>query len=326
MTAAGEILRDEIHRSGPLPFRRFMEVALYHPEHGYYQRCLGDPFGREGDFYTAEQIQPVFGLLMAKLFQKFRKEERSTDNWEVVELGAGRAELSEFLTAFRYRPVEVGDSLPATLRGIVFANEFFDALAVDVAVRRSSGWRMMRVGFADNRFHWREAEPVSGAEAEYLERYASKAPEGWTVEIGLEAERWIRRIAGRLEHGRLLVIDYGYTAAELLRFPEGTLMSYRRHRAIDEVLADPGEQDITAHVCFPCLEDTARACGLKQMRAETLCALLLWIGEDDHFATLFDGVPQAECQRRRLQLKTLLFGMGETFRMRLWGKEKKTSK
>ena len=63
MTKAGDLLIDEIKSSGPIPFRRFMDVALYHPEAGYYRRAA-DPFGRDGDFYTAEQIQPVFGLLM----------------------------------------------------------------------------------------------------------------------------------------------------------------------------------------------------------------------------------------------------------------------
>jgi SAM-dependent MidA family methyltransferase len=59
-----ETLRDEIRRDGPISFRRFMDAALYDPEHGYY-RGARDPFGKQGDFYTAEQIQPVFGILMA---------------------------------------------------------------------------------------------------------------------------------------------------------------------------------------------------------------------------------------------------------------------
>jgi SAM-dependent MidA family methyltransferase len=74
MTPAGELLAREIRAAGPVPFRRFMEVALYHPEHGYY-RGPRDPFGKEGDFFTAEQIQPVFGILVAarirQLFHQF---------------------------------------------------------------------------------------------------------------------------------------------------------------------------------------------------------------------------------------------------------------
>ena len=73
MTPAGEVLAAEIARHGPVPFHRFMEVALYHPEHGYYSRGR-DPFGKEGDFYTAEQIQPVFGILMAAFIRQLSSE------------------------------------------------------------------------------------------------------------------------------------------------------------------------------------------------------------------------------------------------------------
>src|SRR4051812_1533490 len=93
MTPAGEILAAEIRADGPVPFRRFMEVALYHPEHGYY-RNTHDPFGKAGDFYTAEQIQPVFGILIAELLAQFERELESPEDFTVVELGAGRQEMS----------------------------------------------------------------------------------------------------------------------------------------------------------------------------------------------------------------------------------------
>ena len=68
-----ELLRDEIRRDGPVPFSRFMEAALYHPEHGYYRRSR-DPFGKSGDFFTAEQLQPVFGILIAARIRALREE------------------------------------------------------------------------------------------------------------------------------------------------------------------------------------------------------------------------------------------------------------
>ena len=89
MTPAGEILAAEIRRGGPIPFRRFMEVALYHPECGYYRRAR-DPFGKEGDFYTAEQMQPVFGILVAARIRQLFREMGEPGGFTVVELGAGR--------------------------------------------------------------------------------------------------------------------------------------------------------------------------------------------------------------------------------------------
>jgi SAM-dependent MidA family methyltransferase len=91
-------------------------------------------------------------------------------------------------------------------------------------------------------------------------------------------------------------------------------MSYRRHTALEDVLEEPGERDITAHVCFTALEDHA---AFQTMRFERLAQFLMAAGERDEFAAALAGADAAETQARRLQLKTLLFGMGETFRVLL---------
>jgi SAM-dependent MidA family methyltransferase len=92
-------------------------------------------------------------------------------------------------------------------------------------------------------------------------------------------------------------------------------MSYRRHTALEDVLADPGDRDITAHVAFTALEEHGRACGLEPVRFETLARTLLDAGERGAFAAALESADAAEEARRRLQLKTLLFGMGEIFRV-----------
>src|SRR5438270_13565397 len=107
MTPAGELLADEIRRDGPIPFRRFMEVALYHPEHGYYRRAR-DPFGKQGDFFTAEQIQPVFGILMAERVRELFRIMGEPRDFTVLELGAGRGEMAEAFAEWRYLPVDLG--------------------------------------------------------------------------------------------------------------------------------------------------------------------------------------------------------------------------
>jgi SAM-dependent MidA family methyltransferase len=120
--------------------------------------------------------------------------------------------------------------------------------------------------------------------------------------------------------GFALFIDYGYTARELPRFPRGTLMSYRRHAASEDVLADPGERDITAHVNFTALQDAAAALGLPAIRLETLTETLLAAGAADQFAAVLDAPAESDRLRRRLQLKSLLYGMGSSFRTLLLGK------
>lgn len=308
------LLREEIQRCGPIPFRQFMEAALYHPELGYY--CRGrDPFGTQGDYYTAEQIQPTFGLLVARFVEHAWRQLGMPAGFVVVELGPGRREMKPFLGRWNYTGVDLGDPLPEQITGLVLANEFFDALPVDVVVRRGDHWHLRRVGCDERRFAWVEAEEASSELRDYLESFFPDAPEGQILEVCLEALRWVERISDVLRSGCLLVIDYGYTAREIARFPEGTLMSYRRHRADPDVLQDPGEKDITAHVCFTALEQHLQRSGFHAVRRSTLRQFLLSLGESDAFAFLLEGTSSKERQHRLLQLKTLLFGMGETFQV-----------
>jgi SAM-dependent MidA family methyltransferase len=211
--------------------------------------------------------------------------------------------------------VDVGrGEMPERFRGVVFANEFFDALPVDVTVRRADGFHEMRVGWQNEQFCWMEGGAVSAEAAAYLAKYADTDEDGALREVNLEALRWLERIAQHLECGYVLAIDYGYTTRELVRFPQGTLMSYRRHVASEDVLREPGERDITAHVHFSALEAHAALHGLNREVFETLSLALLRAGEKDNFATVIEVGNEAERVRRRLQLKTLLYGMGETFR------------
>jgi SAM-dependent MidA family methyltransferase len=312
MTPAGEILAAEIRRGGPVPFRRFMEVALYHPQCGYYRRPRS-PFGRAGDFYTAEQLQPVFGILMAQQIRAIYREMGGPRDFTVVELGAGRQEMAQTFAEWRYVPVEFGSRPPARFRGVVFCNEFFDALPVESVTYREGTFRQRLVRLNGDRFVWETGSEVNEEINGYMRRYFPAPVEGQVYEVNLPALSWIDWISDALEQGHVLTFDYGYTRREAARFPAGTLMAYRRHTARTEVLEDPGEQDITAHVNFTAIQEHGERRGLRARRFETLAQTLLDAGEADQFeAALGDGNLQ-----RRMQLKALLFGMGETFRT-LW--------
>lgn len=310
MSELEALIRGEIAREGSISFRRYMELALYLPGLGYYRKPR-DPFGKAGDFYTAEQFQPVFGVLIAARLRALGVRDGET----VVELGAGRGEMAEAFSAFDYVPLDVArGELPARFRGAVFANEFFDALPLEVGVKRGGGYRELRVASEGDRFVWIEGGPMSAAADDYIARYLGPRNEGEIVEANLDALAWLDRVARSLEAGVLLVIDYGYTRREFARFPQGTLMSYRKHQALEDVLTDPGERDITAHVCFTALEEHGRARGLTPAPLESLARTLMDAGEPDQFAAALAADSAAEQERRRLQLKTLLFGMGERFR------------
>ena len=317
MTPAAELLASEIARCGPMPFARFMETALYHPVHGYYRRPR-DPFGKGGDFYTAEQIQPVFGILIAARIRQIFRAMGEPADFTVVELGAGRREMAEAFGEWRYVAVDIDSGeLPDDFCGVVFSNEFFDALPVEVAIFRESKFRRQCVAFHDNRFVWQEHGELSPAAVEYLRAYFPAPEEGAWYEINLSALAWMDRIARSLRSGYVLTIDYGFTRAEAARFPRGTLMGYRRHTALEDIFAEPGLRDITAHVNFTALQERGALGGLRTESFSTLAQLLLSAGEADQFAEALG--PEGDL-RRRMQLKTLLFGMGETFRVLLQGK------
>jgi SAM-dependent MidA family methyltransferase len=314
VTPLAEILAARIKRDGPIPFWEFMSTALYHSEHGYYRRAH-DPFGIHGDFYTAEQIQPVFGILIAQQIRELAARMGNPDDFTVVELGAGRREMAPAFSEWRYIPIDIDNGeLPQGFRGVVFSNEFFDALPVR-ALRYTAGeFREQMVTFKEGSFQFRDGAIVTPCADHYLRRYYPDPEEGRWYEVA-PLDLWMARIASALTEGWVLTIDYGFTRAESIRFPRGTLMSYRRHTALDDVLAEPGTRDITAHVNFTAMQELGAACGLVVERFDTLAATLLRVGEADQFAAALG--PGEEEPRRRGQLKTLLFGMGETFRVLL---------
>jgi SAM-dependent MidA family methyltransferase len=197
---------------------------------------------------------------------------------------------------------------------VVFANEFFDALPVEIL----SAQGKLHLALENNRLHETWLPPL-GEELEFLDRYGVH-PEGHErIEVPLLAQNWIGQIAGTITSGFLLIIDYGYTRGEQLAGRHrGTLMAYRHHSASADPYQAPGEQDLTTHVNFTGL---AAACEHSGMRVEQLLTqsqFLMGIGESNQFADAFEDcrLPQEQA-KVSLQLKHLVTpaGMGETFQV-----------
>ena len=326
LSGAAEKIAKEIASRGAISFARFMELALYCPVCGYYEK-EEDTIGRRGDYYTSVSVGSLFGELLAFQFAEWlgakaqpgaglAPGEPSAEPVEIVEAGAHRGELArDILTWMRrqrqglfqrltYWIVEPSDrrrqwqettladfggkvrcakglsqlaSEPAghlaSVHRIVFANELLDALPVhrlgwDAKART---WFEWGVTLQEGRFVW---TPLSG-EASSLTRHASLAtlspqletvlPDSFTIEVCPAAEEWWRLAGSVVPRGRLLTIDYGHTTEQLLapERKEGTLRAYRRHQLSGDVLADPGEQDITAHVNFSAVQAAGESAGLQ---------------------------------------------------------------
>jgi SAM-dependent MidA family methyltransferase len=304
-------IRDAVARTGSISFSEFMQAALYHPTLGYYTRENSAPFGAAGDYFTATQLQPVFGRLIAQLVRQL-----GCDRF--FDWGSGAESMRPFFDRYTAIDVTRGD-WPAAFTGFVFANELFDALPVDVFVRRGGAWRERRVAWDTDRFVWKECGAPSDEQRDWLDRFGP-LEEDSVAEVSLASKEMLAALSCRMRAGWLLVVDYGITRRELIRFSEGTLMSYRRHAASSDVLDSPGDRDITSHVNFDALRSAAKECRFREDSFLTLSSLLLRAGESDAFASALDA-PEPMSAGLRMQLKTLLYGMGETFRAVLWERE-----
>lgn len=195
---------------------------------------------------------------------------------------------------------------------IVFANEFFDALPVEVLSDKGS----LRIDARNGQFVevW---APPSAAELEFLDRYSLHPDANDRTEVGLLAQQQSAHVAASIQRGFLVVIDYGYTREEQLAGRHrGTIMAYRQHSASPNPYEAPGEQDITAHVNFTALAAIAQRNGMQVHKLLTQSQFLMGIGEANQFADAFEEcrLPQ-ERAKVALQLKHLVTpaGMGETF-------------
>jgi SAM-dependent MidA family methyltransferase len=201
---------------------------------------------------------------------------------------------------------------------IVFANEFFDALPVEIVDHRGS----VRVVENEGRFG-EQFVPPSPQELAFLDSYGIQPEPGERVEVPLASLPWMDRIAGAFDgrRGFAILIDYGYTREEQLAGRHrDTLMTYRRHQASPSPYEAPGEQDITAHVNFTALCSRGGELGLELIALLTQSQLLIGIGEETQFADAFQDckLPQ-ERAKVALQLKHLISpeAMGETFQVLL---------
>lgn len=326
-----------------------MELCLYDSEFGYYSRNAAQ-FGKAGDFYTSSDVHAVFGRLLARQFEEMWRAMGSPARINLVEFGPGRGlfaqdvldwsekKFPDFFHALLYSLVERSPALrqriAATLSRhiecdrarvvgvypaggpvsnvIVFANEFFDALPVEILSERGS----LRIALENGHLVETWARP-SPAELEFLDRYSVHPEDSKRLEVCLAAQQAMDRIAASIERGFFIAIDYGYTREEQLAGRHrGTLKAIRQHSISANPYEAPGEQDITADVNFTALAAVCAKHGLRIHKLITQAQFLMGIGEANQFADAFEEcrLPQ-ERAKGTLQLKHLVTpaGMGESF-------------
>ena len=294
-----------------MPFARFMDLALYHPDGGYYRSSDARP-GRAGDFLTAPELHPIFSQMLGRAVEEAWHVLGEPDPFVVQEHGAGEGALAipllrDLPAAIRYSPVEVDARRLAALRdrlgaeglvdrlidvdtgrsfdGVVIANEVLDALPVHRVRRRGDALRELAVGLgADEAFEEVEVEPTTPALAARLAAEGIELVDGQTAEIALGVDDWVATAVRPLRRGLALFIDYGAPAAELydpVRRRDGTLRGFVRHQVSDDPYRFVGRQDLTAHVDVTAVQRAAETAGLTTFGITTQAEALMGLGIED---------------------------------------------
>ncbi len=271
---------NEIRKEGPIPFERFMELALYGEKGFFASEILRSE--KNADFVTSPEVSPLFGGTLAELVGRVRSE--VGEPFRLVEVGAGSGSLLNALLPIA--PVEAWaveassaarsrlektipadhvtaslGSVPGPFKGLILANELIDNLPMAVARRTDSGWIELWVGVESGRLVRVEMPPRSEVQA-WLAEYAGPVEPGGMVEVQLAASSWLSVALEKLEDGAVVLFDYGDTAEGLRsRRTDGTIRTYRAHHLGPDPLLEPGETDITADVNFSALAATARKAG-----------------------------------------------------------------
>ena len=302
-----DVLRNLLHY-GDLSFRDFMELALYHPESGYYATAL-NPVGKGGDYVTAPVLSPVFSHALSNLVREFVRRNEG-EVCSIVDVGCGDGGLIDGVARFsalggedvRFYGVdrELGritplaeqratffrtlDEVPREGAFLILSNELYDAFPFARLVRRGEHLHELHVQERGGVLDWSE-EHASGEYEHYFERYGIELAEGQFADVSLEWEAFHADVLRFVERGLVVTIDYGYPAAKLFhprarRF--GTAAAYAGQRVSRDLLADPGAQDLTAHINFSDLERAGERHGAKTLFFDRLAKFLLTLDVMSH--------------------------------------------
>ena len=312
-------------QGGWINFAQFMDAALYTPGLGYYSGGA-KKFGLSGDFVTAPEISPLFAKTIARqALQVLSSLKTQNKQADILELGAGTGRLAKDLLLelskleqlpTRYMILEVSahlrevqqatlkaalpddlmkrvvwlDALPERFDGLIFANEVLDALPVHIVKKTLAGVLEMGVVSAQEGLAWQAKPATLAGLNSFFE--TTDLTDGYTTEVCLAASGLVASLAGVLQSGMLLMIDYGFSRAEYYhpQRNQGTLMCHYRHRSHGDPLVYLGLQDITAHVDFTRVAEAGVVNGLELVGFVTQAQFLINAG----ITELLQSVPATD--------------------------------
>lgn len=348
-----KLLRTKTDRK--MTYSEYINTVLYAPEAGYYMSDR-EKIGKQGDFYTTSNLSDVFGRTLAKwllhisnecgippvfceigggtgrlahsILTYLRKNEPgifSKLQYFIIDVSSyQRQRQKEALSEFEnVHFLEALESLPV-MEGIIFSNELFDALPVHVIEKKQSV--LYEAFIRENAGHLEESlEPLDNCEIRsFLENQNISLQEGQRFEVPLAMVSYLKSIAGYLDKGFLVSIDYGYSNDEwkLPMHKKGSLRGYYKHQMVENVLLYPGQMDITSHIHFDALALYGTESGLKKEWLLGQREFLLQAGILNELRDHYDANPFSEISKRNRAIRNLVVpgGISSHFRVLLQSK------
>ncbi|MEO5649463.1 MAG: SAM-dependent methyltransferase [Ginsengibacter sp.] len=336
-----EIIIQKIRKEGPVSFCDFMEMALYYPQLGYYT-SEKEKFGTKGDYYTSPVLSVLYGQMIGRQIEEMWHLMDEVP-FTIVEYGAGTGALcfdilrylennTSLYQKIKYCIIEKSEALMKTQQqllrdkvewihdikelngftGCVLSNEVLDNFSVHGVVMKDE---LMEVFVAYQDEFVEVLRPASEELKNYLLEQNIVLPKDYRTEINLGAIDWIKAIAGNLEKGYVITIDYGYPCHEYYAANRnvGTLACYYQHTVSDRLYANIGRQDITAHVNFSALNTWGKKYGLDYAGFCNQNYFLRSMGLANHLRKL--EMESSSNRESLLQVNRLLLDMGNKFKV-----------
>lgn len=351
MTLKQKIIQ-KIKNEGPMNFETFMDMALYHPELGYYMKDTSR-IGKEGDFYTSPHLHPIFGAMLGRQMLEMQHFLDNTKNFHIVEMGAGIGYLAKdildylvrsrkhekFFHSLKYTIVELNPAIKTKQQelladhrdkiewvskldelkpfsGCFLSNELLDAFPVRI-VEMDRDLTEIYLSVSDDELI-EIGKPPSEDVIQYLKEFSIdlSSMQPCRTEINLRIKDWLQQLNEKLKEGFILTIDYGYPSFEYYTEErnKGTLLCYYKHQLSENPYINIGEQDITAHVNFSSLYKWGDEMGFKTVGFCPQGTYLISLGIDEVITELYGESPDAYDIAK---IKGLIFteGMGESHKV-----------
>lgn len=344
------IVKNKISEKGKITFAEFMDMALYYPELGYYQK--ENPFGEQGSFYTSVNASSSFGRSIAAGFAEVFECTDIAEN--ICEMGAGngflakdildfyKKEAPEIYKRIYYTIIEKSEYLIkrqkelleehiregkvqwtdfekfSYFNGIFFSNELVDAFPVHRIINIEGEYKELYVVDQHDKLQF-YPDTISSPEInKYMQDAGIKLKEKQIGDINLEAVKWIESLGDKISKGFVFTIDYGFKADQLYADfrMDGTVTCYFKHNQNNDFFERIGYQDITAFVDFSGLEIYGGKYGLEKLNFIPQWLFLVQSG-------ILDEMNKAGSDLQRTAIKSLIVpegGFGTNFHVLIQSK------